>query len=515
MLAVADKILISIAAEQGTVARWHNGRLGSWHTFANDEGGWTAFEALLKSAAGVRAYVMVDAVEEDYRFETLPHARGRDRQQLVTRKLKQLYRNTPYCSAWMQGRAVGKRKDDIYLFAALTNPELLFGWVQAVARRQSPLVGIYTLPMVSVELAERLKLKAQNLLLVSQHASGLRQTILRDGKLRLSRLTRLEAASGDSRLEAYAEEIQNTRLYLHALKVMALEDHMTVALLDQDDSLRDLGQLVQKGFANTHVERLTRGDIVDRLGIAPEVLVRGRDALYLHVLGQRTPDCNLAPSGLLAHYHRYQARRAAYGASAAAALAATFWVGSNLWQRSELRLETERLRTATIVEQQKYESVTQQFPKAPTSAANLKKTVELAAHLRADARTPERALVKLSHALDESPGIFLRSVLWKSAPPDLSEVAVAGSASTGERQDHAIIEAEIRPFKGDYRSAIATIDSFVERLSQEKGVAAVKVLQLPINVSQTSVLSGNTAKETQVQAATAQFKLEILLKAEE
>lgn len=510
-----NKILISITAEQATVAHWRNGRLGACQTFDNDEAGWAAFEASLKTAAGIPTYVMVDAVEEDYRFETLPHARGRDRQQLVTRKLKQLYRNTPYCAAWMQGRDVGKRKDDRYLFAALTNPDMLFGWVQALARRQTPLAGIYTLPVVSVELAVRLKLKAQNLLLVSQHASGLRQTVLRDGKLRLSRLTRLEAASGESRVSAYAEEIQNTRLYLHALKVMTLDDHMTVALLDRDDSLRDLGQLVQRGFVNTHVERLTPRDIVDRLGIAPEVLAQGRDAVYLHVLGLRTPDCNLAPAGLLAHYHRYQARRAIYGASAVAALAATVWVGSNLWQRSELNLETERVRTATIVEQQKYESVTQQFPKAPTSAANLKQTVELAERIRVDARTPERALLRVSRALDDSPGIFLRSVLWKSAPPDLSEALAAGAAPAGERLEHAVIEAEIRPFKGDYRSAIATIDALVERLSRETGVAAVKILQLPINVSQTSVLSGNTAKETQVQAATAQFKIELALKAEE
>jgi hypothetical protein len=512
---MADKVLVSIAAEQGTVARWRNGRLGACQSFANDEAGWTAFESFLQSVAGIPAYVMVDAVEEDYRFETLPHTRGRDRQQLVTRKLKQLYRNTPYCSAWMQGRDVGKRKDDVYLFAALTNPDMLFGWVQALARCQTPLVGIYTLPVVCVGLAERLKLKARNLLLVSQHASGLRQTVLRDGKLRLSRLTRLEAASGESRVSAYAEEIQNTRLYLHALKVMTLDDHMTVALLDQDDTLRDLGQLIQNRFVNTHVEWLSQRDIVERLGVAPEVLVHGRDTVYLNVLGRRAPGCNLAPAGLLAHYHRYQARRVIYGTSAAAALAVTFWVGANLWQRSELKLESERLRTATIIEQQKYESVTQQFPKAPTTAANLKRTVELAERIRAEARTPERMLVRLSRALDDSPGIFLRAILWKSGPPDMSDGPTASAVSNGEHREHAVIDAEIRPFKGDYRSAIAAIDAFVEKLSREKAVSAVRILQLPINVSQTSVLSGNTAKETQVQAATAQFKLEVFLRPDE
>ena len=45
-----------------------------------------------------RALPMV-LVEEDYRFETLPHAFGSDRADMVGRKLKQHYRNTPYMAA--------------------------------------------------------------------------------------------------------------------------------------------------------------------------------------------------------------------------------------------------------------------------------------------------------------------------------------------------------------------------------------------------------------------------------
>jgi hypothetical protein len=392
---------------------------------------------------------------------------------------------------------------------------MLVGWVQALARQQTPLVGIYPLPAVSVGLAERLQLKAQNLLLVSQHASGLRQTFLCNGKLRLSRLTRLEASSGESRVSAYAEEIQNTRLYLHALRVMTLEDHMTVALVDKDNSLRELCQLIQNRFVNTHVELLSREDIVQRVGVALEILVSSGDAVYLQILGQRTPRCNLAPPSLLAHYHRYQTRRAIQGASAVAAVAAALWVGGNFWRSSDLSLETERLRTATIAEQHQYETVTRQFPKAPTSAANLKKAVELAEGIRAEARTPERMFITLSQALDDSPGIFLRTVAWKSGPTDVPDAAPVSPAPAGELLERAVIDAEIRPFKGDYRSAVSTIDSFVDRLSREKAIAGVKILQLPINASQTSVLSGNTAKETQVQTATAQFKLEVQLKQEE
>jgi len=49
---------------------------------------------------------------------------GADRRDLVQRKLKQHYRNTPYVAAWLLGRDKSKRRDDRYLFSALTNPKI-------------------------------------------------------------------------------------------------------------------------------------------------------------------------------------------------------------------------------------------------------------------------------------------------------------------------------------------------------------------------------------------------------
>ena len=100
---------------------------------------------------------MVDAVEEDYRFETLPHASASDRAEMVARKLKQHYRNTPYMAAWLLGRETDKRRDDRYLFSALTNPDLIADWLQPVAARELPIARDYLLPMVSAAWLEKLE----------------------------------------------------------------------------------------------------------------------------------------------------------------------------------------------------------------------------------------------------------------------------------------------------------------------------------------------------------------------
>ena len=73
---MADKLLIGISAQSAIVADWRGGSIAECRTFANDENGLAGYEDYLAHFSGVPVYIMVDAVEEDYRFETLPHARG-------------------------------------------------------------------------------------------------------------------------------------------------------------------------------------------------------------------------------------------------------------------------------------------------------------------------------------------------------------------------------------------------------------------------------------------------------
>ena len=84
---------------------------------------------------------MADTVDEDYRFETLPHAYGKDRRDMVERKLKQLYRSTPFFGASLAEREEGKRRDDRYLFAALTNPAVFDPWLRILIASGLPIAG--------------------------------------------------------------------------------------------------------------------------------------------------------------------------------------------------------------------------------------------------------------------------------------------------------------------------------------------------------------------------------------
>jgi hypothetical protein len=521
---MADKLLIGISAPAVTAAHWRGGKIAECLTFAHDEGVQADFKEYLDRLPDLPAHIVVDAVEEDYRFETLPHAFGSDRADMVSRKLRQHYRNTPYMAATPLGRDTGKRRDDRYLFSALTNSDLITGWQQAVAARGMPLAGIYLLPMASTGLLEKLDVKATNLLLVAQHATGLRLTFFLDRQFRLSRLTRGDGGRPENRARYFTEEISNTRLYLHALRTMTLDEHLTVLLIDRADELADEAAAIARDNPSLDCVRVGRGELSSRLGIDPALLDASPYSIYLHLLGLKAPQSNLAPANAMVGYKRFQARRAIYAGCGALAAAALVWTGVNFYNTVKLSGDVADARRQTDLLRAQYNEITRQFPRAPTSAENLKNTVEIAQRLRGSAHSPQKVMALLGRALETSPTIVIREFGWKYGVAEIVsrgsggreaaplERTSTGPGPAGQRKESALVDGEVRPFRGDYRSAIDTINGFADRLREEPEVSEVKVVKLPLNVNPALSLSGNTLDNPE-QRGTAEFSLLLVLKA--
>jgi hypothetical protein len=128
----------------------------------------------------------------------------------------------------------------------------------------------------------------------------------------------------------------------------------------------------------------------------------------------------------------------------------------------------------------------------------------------------------MSRALEASPAIVIRDFGWKyglteietegAAVRDTASAAPVPAGPAGQRKESALIDGEVRPFRGDYRSAIATINGFADRLRDEPDVSEVKVVKLPLNVNPALSLSGNTLDNPEQQGGTAEFKLVLVLK---
>jgi hypothetical protein len=295
--------------------------------------------------------------------------------------------------------------------------------------------------------------------------------------------------------------------------------------VDRDDSLAELVQTIVRDSPNIDCRRISRQQISTGLGITIPALESSNDALSLHLLGLRAPDNNLAPASVTAGFRQLQLRRGIYKFSGVIALAIAVWCGVHAYEIVDTRLEIDNAKRQTVELQAQYLAATREFPAAPTSAENLERTVEISKKIGGTTRSPELMMELVGESLEQNPAIYMRVFGWKY---DRTEISADGAGSkitasapaTGMpspqggadlRKQSAMIEGEVRPFRGDYRAAIDSIKSFADALAKRPEVAEVKVAKLPLDINPTLSLSGNTT-ENRDQIGKAEFKLVIILK---
>jgi hypothetical protein len=405
-----------------------------------------------------------------------------------------------------------KRRDDRYLFAAMTNPELFDPWLRLLTTSHLPIAGLFPLPLVTLALVKQLDLKEQNLLLVSRHEAGVRQTFVRDGRFRISRLTPLRAGGSGGTLESSAEEVRNTRMYLDALNVTHVDEILNVVILDQDGSLQALPELVVHGRRNLRATRIPPHEITTRIGVEASALSASPDALHLYLLGQqKAPALNMAPPALTSGYTRLQISRGVYVASGGLALLGAAWCGLNLYNVMALEDEAQRVSLNTRQEQRHYQDITRSFPPTPAPASRLQATVEVSERIAAIGRFPDTMFRVISVGLEKYPAMRLNSLRWKygrSGP----EAPGAGPAAQAALSESALLEMELTAQPGDFKSALANINNFVRDLAKNEKVAEAKVTKMPLNLSSSATLTGSTASQHHEQAQAAQFDVEVRLK---
>ena len=513
---MAAKLFACISGNNATVARWRRGRLADLRRFSDDEKGHATFEAYLRNVPKSTLSIIVDSIDEDYRSETLPHASSSERVQLIARKLRQLFRSTPYTAAGIQEHTNARRREDQYLFAAITRPELLTPWLRVVNSLRVPITGIYLLPVVSLALLDRIGVKRPNLLIVSKNESGLRQTFCKNGRLRVSRLTQARDTNTQN-TEFYAEEINSTRMYLDALTVTHVDDIISVLIIDHDGSLRDLPEAITRHRPNAECIHQGPVELEKSLGINRLDIGSCPDALHLYLLATTRPAMNMAPPTLRTRLQVHVVGKLIYAASAAVLAIGVLWSLVNAVLIMRAGVEVADLTQQARNFQTQYQAVTQRFPETPASPDALRDSVDAAEKMYALRRTPRDLLLALGSALNDSPDIGLNRIEWVHGSPDMVETGL----KTTDLSPHlangigqfGIVDAEVLSYKGDHQAAMRNIRNFTRRLAADQRVARVDVIRLPLDLDPNAGLNGSTAAAQTAQSAP--FEIAIVLKPQE
>lgn len=534
MFANPRKLVLCATANQLLVGVWRAGKLQGNQTFENDEAGHQAFADFLQEYPTSPVYLIADAVEEDFRLESLPHTVGSAKHELVNRKLNQHYRGLNYRTAHFIDRDKDKRRDDNFLFVAISKDDFLQAWVAIIKAQEALLVGVYLLPMLSRVLMQQLKLTAPHLLFCEKLSSGLRQTYFHNGFLRMSRLVPNVPEVSAQIGYFYLVEIDKTRLYLMSQRYITRETPLNLALVSVAGSTQQISQGISQE-QGLHCTDVSLESLAKSLDLPLKLLQQKPELMHMQLLANGHVADNLAPDWLT---KSFQFSRLKQGLAIATTLIGFFGLVTAGWMFKQGLNEKATLEQAhqdTLIQQHQYDEAAKDFPVTQISANDLKVAVEVDKQIAGFPKSPKRMMQVISAALapnakgtlDEVQIDRLHWVLTNDmnvndqdksqvAAPSAEQAVTNAVPATDPTQlmEVGFLTAQISGFTGDYRRALASLNQFVANIKADSRVSDVVVIQEPVNVSSFVSLQGSTTDEQSAQKQPAFFKLKIVLKPE-
>lgn len=501
--------LLYVTARKVTAYQWTSGRLEEEAVFSNDEDGVAEFSRALANAPLSLYYLLADVVEEDFHTETIPFVRGGDRRMLLGRKLSQRYRDTSLALTMSLGFETGGRREERILFSSFTNTQQFQPWLATLRAQEARLVGMYSIPLVAPIVGKRIGFgSSKRYLLVSHLQAGLRQSYVEDGKIRFSRLGRLETTDASSIAQSCAVESARIQQFLTNTRVISRDSGpLEVVVLAPSADIETYKRIcVSTGALTFHLLDLEATCASAGLKAAPEGVLAER--IYLHALALSQPDEQFADNGYRRFYHLWRAKVALFTAGAAVFAFCGLLSGLKL-----LDLVSINQSAATDLQQQRrydeqYARLQAQFPKTPTSAENLKILIRNFDLLERQTMTPERVFADISRSLAATPQIEIDSIDWQIGQPPVAkqpgatkatQVPAAPSAGSAPGADGRLQVIELAgrinvPQASDYRGITLVVNQFVDGLRSRPGITIVST-RLPFDINAEQSLSGDIGVE--------------------
>jgi len=515
MMLRPPKIVLYVTNQAVVVSFWHGRYYQSCQVYKNQAAGHAAFHQTISEHKDTNIHVIVDIVEEECQLTLLPHVNGA-RREMLTRKLTQFSRNSVYKTAWFMHQEKTSRRENAYVLFALMNTDCLKGWMDILQSEQALLVGVTTLPMVSQGMVLSMKSVPPQLLVCERLSSGLRQSYLQDGHLRISRLTPMDSVLPAQLIDIYLAEIEKMRLYLLSQKIINDETALQIRL----SAFQGVGNAVAKGLEQRGIEChiANRQNEMREHHLKQADVTRHPELLHMQWQANVSKSVNLAPVEMTKIYrHKRFVNRLNIGAAILMTMgllaSAHFF---NEAYKSKRLMQPLLEQTAALLNKQAV--VMKAHSEAEILSSGLKNIVEFAQTINHLPSSPLPVMQAVSADLAEEPSVVLNRMRWiQSEQLHIKGEENAVSMATTSQRDIlnlmqiGFFNAEIKPFSGDYPMALATVNRLVNKIRMHSSVMSVQLLQAPVSVDSLSKLQGNTSEQNLVPAS-AKFKLKILLK---
>jgi len=503
------KRLLYLTANRLTACSLSRKKLAVDAEFDRDDQGLAAFSAYLAGSRNLY-YLVVDVVEEDYHQDTIPSLGRKDRRQVLARKLAQRYRDTTLALSLSLGFDKGERRNERVLYASFSNTQQFQPWLTALAQNEVRLAGIYSTALLAPALIKGAGLKVPRCLLVSVQQTGLRQSYVEDGKIRFSRIGRLNLEDTAAVAATCAAESARLQQYLVTMRVLPTAntpiDVMVLAPGQYHAALTEAcrsSEVLRFHVINADTQCRTTG----LSGFPPEMPC---DALFLHAAATAAPADQFAQDQHRHHYQLWQISNGLYAAGMALLAAGLLYAGAEFLTEYGLRQKIQSDQAQFDALSAEYARVTNTFPKTPTSTENLKATIKQYQMLQAQTATPAYLLVEISKILAEFPQVEIERIEWRvgkpapeaaskgSAPKPPAPVPAAGAAPPAAGDPGYQLANISARVVGARRSDVRSITDMASQFAAAmKKVPRMEVmnLRMPFDVTAEDSLSGSIGSE--------------------
>lgn len=516
MLIRRTKIIIYVTKQTLMASLWYGKQYQSHQTYQNEEAGHAAFRQYLSQHKKATIEVVVDTVEEEYQLEVLPHVTASARQEILARKLSQFSQNSTYKTAHFIRRKTTSRKEDMFVLLSVTNTYFLQHWVAILQSEQALFTGVYALPMLTQLSVRQLKVVPPQLLICERLSSGLRQTYLQHGGLRISRLTPIDSLQSLQLVDCYVAEVEKMHLYLRSQRLINDKLAFQVMLSSTAPEYHEVMEgLEQQGFS-CRLANWQRA--INKRHLKQADLSSFPELHYMQLLNEVGLEANLASAEMTKVYRLKQFTNKMYMIAAVVAMIGLSISASLFLQGIHNNKQLVHLTKQTDFLRKQHASVVRHYPESPISGTDLKAVVSTAQI--ASQQSPVAMLQIISAVLKELPEVSISRIRWvQSNQANITDEAgdyFTEQSNKADGRNHALLQIgfvniNINQQTGDYQEALASANRLAANLRADNRVGAVEVITRPNHAQASAIMQGNTNDQLVTKPISVTFKLKIIL----
>ena len=509
---MADPVILYLSNNGLSIYRWQKKKLCQDMQFKTVE---QASESLADyfKRYGKPARLVLDVLEETYSLESIPQLNRRDQVSLIRRKQQQLFPGLNYVYKAVKGRRASDRKDDLVLFAAITDESVLKPWLVLLASHKIIVSGVYSLPVLQEACVSQFQDKADKLLIsVAKQGKGvyLRQSFFKDGVLALSRFKFINSTDSQEVAEEVKEDVERSLRFMARHFFVTTDKNLSAYFFATDALNRDFFDQVRfedirlsPVFIDTQAFAAIQGYAALPSDCSFSVFVAG-----LHARKPFLKTHYQDPQSQY-FYRHYLIRKGLNIGSALMLTGALAYAGFGFFNGQEKiaqRIDLQRQRAQILYD-------LTQIPDVPSYRGLT--PLQLQANLKTYQKTKQQALsgddilLAISEALTAFPTVQLTRLSWGKAAdedtvkdnandmmmPDMgADMGMDVAIDEGGLQTPPIeitVAGRIEPFNGDFRQALNQIERFRLRLAAIPSIRHVKAIQLPVTLDNDKELAGS------------------------